>query len=307
MRYIWHLNCYYVLAMNKKMLLLVVGILLATAEIHQASAFVNPMRCGDTGDSLAGGAEAQGRREWAWKCFPDFRGLIKRHDKWVDENGGTRDGYPVIGVVDENGDFSNPHNWFAPTNPNAPCDFPTGYTIIGYCAAGCYTPDQMIWFNEGHISIGEAFKQKFQEIMTLTSSSDRNNLTFQVSPIDYFITDLIERAQTILTIHTLSGGSLKVTENHALVDSEGRMRSADSMKPGEGLITAQGEVDPIISIIPEQYFGKVYNVEVKTDNLTEKIMVAQGYLNGSVYFQNDITHMNRLILRSNLIADEIVR
>ncbi|MEI6806005.1 MAG: Hint domain-containing protein [Myxococcaceae bacterium] len=268
------------------------------------------MRCKTFGDSLDS-AQAIERREWAWKCFPIERWRINLHDQILDETTSQLvEGYPTFAVVADNDGtkISNPKNWFAPINRDADCAVPTDYKLITFCGAGCYTPEQKVWFKDGYEAIGEAHAQNFLEIMTLTSSSVQSDLKFELSGIEYFITDFIAGTHEVLNIYTLSGGSLRVTLEHPLVDSEGRMRSANSLGIGDALVMANGDFDPIISIEPEQYVGKVYNVEVKNKNPSEKIIVAQGYLNGTVYYQNEgIRELNRVILRSNLIPDSLVR
>lgn len=67
-----------------------------------------------------------------------------------------------------------------------------------------------------------------------------------------------------------------------------------------------GSPDRIISVSRERWFGKAYNIRPKTTDLLSNILVAQGYLNGSVRFQNEfVEDMNRIILRKNIPHDAI--
>jgi hypothetical protein len=280
--------------------------LLITALSNPAIATIDVFRCEDFKDSLSV-PEAEGRRAWALKCFPKFKGRILGH-KDMKEQEKLRPGYPTFGIWNEDGTPTNPQNWFAPKSGAEPCTFPEDYEILSFCAAGCYTPEQSLWFGGGYETIIDAKNRDLKEIITLSSASDRTHLDFKVSPIDYFITDLVPGTHEILTIYTLSGGHIRVTEEHPLVDGEGRMRSARSLKVGESLVTVKGDSDPIISIESGQYFGKVYNVEVKTTDKLEKIVVAQGFLNGSLHFQNEgISDINRVLLRTNFITDQMIK
>lgn len=282
---------------------LILTILLGTNFIH---AEINPSRCGTLGDSL-NAEEAIARRSWAMKCFPQFRGQIKTNDQFLNTANGTKtEGYPALAFVDDNGDVSNPQKWFAPKNASAPCDYPNGYTIVAYCSAGCYTFDQELWFSGGHLAIAEA-RNSETSVMSLTESSSMENLQWQPSSIAYFILDIVPGWHDILVIKTASGGQLRVTKDHPLVDSNGNMRSASSLELGESLVKSDGSFDQIVMIMPDEYFGKVYNLDVTKTKLIEKIVVAQGFLNGSVYFQNiALKDLNRVVMRTNLITNELV-
>lgn len=79
------------------------------------------------------------------------------------------------------------------------------------------------------------------------------------------------------------------------------MDTADKFKAGDALVALGGELDPIQSIESIIYFGKVYNVFVKSSVPQENIVVTNGYLNGSAYFQNEgAGNMNKTLLRKKL-------
>lgn len=138
-------------------------IFLSLLVSSQLFAVVVPMRCKTLGDSLDS-AQAIERREWAWRCFPAERWRINLHDKMQDDvTSQLVEGYPTFAVVaNEDGTkISNPKNWFAPTNREADCTVPTDYKLITFCGAGCYTPEQKVWFKDGYEAIGEAHAQIF--------------------------------------------------------------------------------------------------------------------------------------------------
>lgn len=286
---------------------LIIILMVGTVSFETMATF-QPARCGTLGDSVSQ-EDAPGRRAWAQKCYPQYRGIIAFNSRIRDAStGAERDGYPVIAKVDDNGVPSNPENWFAPKVESAPCNYPQGYFIIAYCVSGCYTPEQALLFTNGYQPIAAAQQQNSKEITTLSSSADLDKLDYTVSPIDYFVTDLVPGFHKILAITTASGGVIRITENHPLVDGEGRMRSAHSLTLKDSLVRQDGSLDRIIHIFPEEYFGKVYNVEVKGGNLVEKIIVAQGFLNGSLHYQNQgLADLNRIILRTNLISEALVK
>lgn len=282
--------------MNLKALFLLV--LIAT----QVFAAWSPVRCEKSGDSLDA-AQAKERFLWAWKCVPTFRLQLQENEEMMDDNRNIRQGYPTFakdsgaGVV----------YWKAPTDRNANCDIPEDFTIGRFCVAGCYTPEQKVRFKNSNEAIGNAYENELSEIIIVDASSELKSLKFLFSQVEHYITDLVPGTHDVLEFHMLSGGSLRVTYEHPLVDSAGRMRTASSLKIGEALVLENGDFDPIISIDAEQYFGKVYNLEVTNQNIAEKIIVVQGYLNGTLYYQNEgLREINRVIFRTNLIPDSLV-
>lgn len=251
---------------------------------------------------------ARERVKWAFKCYPYLRGSMP--DKvaiLIDAQSGNHlEGYPVFGEVDENGKVTKV--WQAPVTEDAPCTDAQKYGFLGFCAAGCYTPDQMIFFSDGPHAIRQAQQSSRQDIVTLSPEASLDNLDYQVSQLKSYTVDIKEYEQHILRITTLTGGELKVTLNHPLVDSEGVMRKAKDLKVGEALVREDGEFDAIQSIEKIAYDGKVYNVEMNDTETNNNIVVAQGFLNGSVHYQNaGAKEINRVALRAgNVIPTSLV-
>ncbi len=264
-------------------------------------------RCETIGDSLDTEEQASGRRSWAKKCLEGQTGQIElfsliEHDKK------GRAGYPSFAIINKDGTVSNPLKYFAPTDPEAPCNIPNGYTIVHACMIGCYTPEQQVLFDFGYYPIGLANERNLPFVYTVAANTTLEHPYFIKSSVAYYLTDIVPGIHDILEIVMSSGGSLSVTPNHPLVDGQGYMRSANSLNIGDNLVTEYGKLDKIISITPGQYYGKVYNLEVNNPNPAEKIIVAQGYLNGTTYYQNEgLKNLNRIILRSNLIHEELVK
>ncbi len=87
------------------------------------------------------------------------------------------------------------------------------------------------------------------------------------------------------------------------------MVAAETLKAGDSLMTAEGKADAITSIETVDYFGKVYNIDMGNEVIEDNIIVAQGFLSGTVYFQNEgLENLNRLILRnSDLLSDTMLK
>lgn len=71
------------------------------------------------------------------------------------------------------------------------------------------------------------------------------------------------------------------------------MRQAKALAVGSKLVRADGSPDPIVWIEISNVFGKVYNVGPVSVDYTSNIVVAGGYLNGSVKYQSIPEHHQR--------------
>lgn len=208
--------------------------------------------------------------------------------------------------------FSDKDNkpWIAPktfdtkTQPN--CTVPDSAKIFGICTSSCYTPDQKLLFNvagkQQYIPIIDAINQKQESIITLAPDSVLEKLIFSQAPIAHFVSELVDTNHKVLIFNTNSGGRLSVTFNHPLVASDGVIRDASDFKLGDQLIKADGTFDEITKIEEMIYPGKVHNVLPYGESTMGNIIIAEGFLSGSAYFQNDgVNYMNQKILRNNLL------
>jgi len=198
--------------------------------------------------------------------------------------------------------YENPLNWYAPKLRAATCsEFPTGYQVLGECTASCYEPDQKLLFAEGEVAIGEAVDKLQDQIITLTDDSTLDFMNLQSRKVKNFTRSATPTKHQILTITAQSGNQLKVTKNHPILSSEGLMIEAGDLKVGDRLVQIDGQTDAILAISEKEYFGRVYNIQPEADSQAGQIVVAQGFLSGSSWYQNDgYEYVNRLILRRNV-------
>ncbi|MBI1859500.1 MAG: hypothetical protein HYR96_01105 [Deltaproteobacteria bacterium] len=283
--------------------------LLATALLGTLAQAFNPQiqsdRCPITTDSI-GIPEVPGRFGWARVCFPDFEYYYKAVEQ-MSGNGG-RPMYPTFGKFDAAGTPTNPNGYRAGVSApasKAECGAPEGYTLVAFCQSGCYTPDQAILFSEGYRPIGEAYHQ-LNQVVAVDTSSTLDKLSFHNTLLAGFTRDIAPAQQEVLVLGTRSGGKLTVTENHPLVVPNGMMREASDLKVGDALVRQDGSSDPIVSIEKRSYYGRVYNVDVKSKDRLENIVVAEGFLTGAVSYQNEMkTLLNRRLLRDIIPAEFI--
>lgn len=268
-------------------------------------------RCTD--DSLTKG-EAVARVSWAFRCAEkqvrDYYATLghNRNDPYEDVifelrsawlltargKPKPRPAYPTFTTSDLK------KGWKAPTNNDQSCrvKVPAGFMIQAVCLASCYTPEERILYSSGFVPIQEAFQEKLQDIMIVSETSSLKNVSLEPSKVRLYVDSIRETDHKILVLGMESGGELKVTRNHPLVEGSGFIREAQDLTAGNHLVKQDGSLDRIESIETIDYFGKVYNVEPATDSLKGNLLVAEGYLSGSNWYQNDgYSNLNKRILR----------
>ena len=283
-------------SLNKHFLLGVVSLMLITQMSFAGSAPIMKSRCSE--DSLDNSQAAQ-RIEWAAKCG-HITGNERQYSLFDGGAPRPRPLYPLYGKEDMS------QIWIAPVDRNAPCNVPGGMTVVAFCTASCYTPEQEVLFPEGFIEIAKAKKDVMPDVMSLRDGSTFSNLKFASYPVESYTEEVRPTWQDILRFKMESGGTLSVTTNHPIVDENGIVKTADKFKVGDSLIHYQNGLDPIVSIGKDRYWGKVYNLAPNTKLPMSNILVAQGYLNGSSYFQNDgVDLQNRKLLRRS-VPDRLI-
>lgn len=229
--------------------------------------------------------------------------------------------YPTFGSLYDIYDPNNKQLWphpsqLVPGNPlncnlylnSAGTVLATGYNyfVNGYCEASCYTPEQKVLFPEGNVSIVDAVAQMKPNVVTLTPDSNLDGFSLQTNKTYSYTAEFRDTEHPVVVLTMASGGSMRVTTEHPMVTSEGRLVTAQTLKVGDELVKADGTFDPIVKVDRTTYFGKVYNLRPDTDDLVSNILVAQGYLVGSSLFQNDeVGYINRIILNKRVPMDLI--
>jgi hypothetical protein len=224
--------------------------------------------------------------------------------------------YPTFGTTADLNDATNYQLWPHPTN-TSDCSLyssATGtvssmsstYYVNGYCEASCYTPDQEILFEGGYVSILDALNARREDLITLSDDSTLDSIKMKKNSTYGYTVETRDTKHKIYVITTESGGQLRVTDQHPVINGEGRMVKAETLKVGHELVKADGSRDTIVSIEKTEHFGKVYNVRPVSEALVSNVLVAQGFLVGSSRFQNDdVGYMNRVILYRGVPAHTI--
>lgn len=257
-------------------------------------------------------AQAQARYAWALHC---------RSNPAPDAAGQSRPGAAYLtdaSVTAHNTASAAQRPWLFPVYFNyvgfAPWDvpdgagtdcylLPTSATNVGLCVAGCYEESTPLQFADGSMGIKAAFQAGKADLVTLAETATLDDIQFTENRVEAYTVDKYEDWQQIYTLSMSSGGTLRVTNEHPLLTSDGVMHQAQGLRVGDQLVRADGTPDAIVKIETDRVFGKVYNVKPVTEDYTSNIVVAGGYLNGSQRYQNEfLDQINALILRRALAA-----
>jgi hypothetical protein len=249
-----------------------------------ASGSVTDYRCEH--DSLDP-ATSRARLLWAGenKIIPAslvFKWLYRVENNQVVMN--ARPYYPMFGTW--NGRPNDTQVW-KPEDYGMPKHVPAGKVWVAICRASCLTPEQKILTDKGYMRIDKAEKRQHPSIVTLADASEMEHLSFQKSDVLKYTASFQDAFHVILSFHTQSGGTIRVTPNHTLLNQEGRIVEASSMKVGDSLVSTNSNLDRIESIRVTSYFGKVYNIRPTATDRKSNVVVAQGFLTGSDRYQNE--------------------
>jgi hypothetical protein len=280
-----------------------------------------PHRCSH--DSL-NNTEAKARLAWMQKCqnevpaikeflssYEDFQIYSNSKDK---KNPGTVGADPKLAsgrmlyptFMDRA--TSPEKKWLAPKTANASCNVPKTAYVAAVCVSSCATPEQEILVQAKanmklrYTPFIEALEQNHQFVATLQSQSSMSAKTVVKTKVDTWVTELVDTEHDIIKFTMASGRTLKLTPNHPLVSDDGTMKLASDFTIGDNLVALGGTTDQIVSLEQQKHFGKVYNLFVKSNDLHRNIVVTNGYLNGTAFFQNEgAKNLNRSLFRKKLI------
>lgn len=289
------------------------------SEVAVPGAWVEEKYCRDyvarrcSHDSLSN-TEAKGRYDWMVKCqdqLPVIKEFLASFADVTVSVGGKKVGLGSAGqelyatFMDR---AYNPEKaWIAPKKANAACTMPATAYVATVCVSSCATPEQQILAEDvvskklKYMSFIDAFTQQTANVGTMQSADSLNKNAVVKTKVDQWVSELVDGNHEILVFKMKSGRELRVTKNHPILDKDGSMKVAEEFKIGEALVQSGGTLDPIVSINEISYFGKVYNVFVQSNAPHKNVVLINGYLNGSAFFQNaGAKEMNRTIFRNNM-------
>lgn len=269
-------------------------------------------------DSLDLAASA-GRYKWMVKCAPSqpvIDEFLKRFgDMTVSGRSFGGSGRTLYATFMDSA--TTPHSvWKAPRKESDPCDMPKTVYVAGVCVASCSTPEQpiMAYANDGkggsdrqasYLPFIDAYSSNARYVSSL-KTADMGSKEIHRTRVDQWVTEMIDGVHDMREFVMESGRTLKVTPNHPLVAQDGTMKLAEDFSVGESLIELGGKRDRIRAINKFEHFGKVYNLFVKSNSLQHNVVITNGYLNGTAFYQNDgAKFLNRHLLRQRLVKGAV--
>lgn len=268
-----------------------------------------PYRCSHDSLSID---QAKARLQWMEKCRHEVPAIEEFLTDLKDSIRGSGEDERMVYkrryVYATFMDAATEKPWIAPKKVSAACKTPSTAYIAAVCVASCSTPEQQILGQaEGngkleYVPFQEAWQKNFKFVATLASQSNMSSKFVQKTAVDSWVTELVDSEHEIIEFRLKSGGVLRLTPNHPVVTDQGTLKEAEDFKVGENLIQHGGARDPITSLKRITYAGKVYNVFVRSSEIHKNIVLTNGYLNGTAYFQNDgAKFLNRRLLRDQLL------
>lgn len=171
--------------------------------------------------------------------------------------------------------------------------------VVGACSAGCYPPEQELEFGSRPVSIEHAFRSDARTVTALSSASEIGGTTFSEQLIESFVSG--ETNETLYTLIGQGSERLVVTGEHPMVSADGSLVPARRLRAGDALLGKDGGLIELAEVATRPYKGWVWNVRPQSRNKLDNILVAQGFLTGSVRFQNEWANETyRLTLRDSL-------
>ncbi|MDC3962714.1 Hint domain-containing protein [Polyangium jinanense] len=231
--------------------------------------------------------------------------IVNGFKKWTRTNLLPRPAYPTFGnAADVNTAkplFPHPTladcRLYFDKNGQHPLPVGDSFYVNAYCISTCYTPDQKVLFPDGEKPILDAMNELVPKMMTLSTGSTLESPELVPNEVYSYTRELHDGTHVIFVLKTASGGELRVTDKHPVIDGRGKVVEARSLKVGNKLIRPDGSFDPIVSVEKTLHRGKLYNIRPVTEDRVSNVLVTQGYLVGSSHYQNeDVDYMNRVLL-----------
>jgi hypothetical protein len=160
-----------------------------------------------------------------------------------------------------------------------------GLTVLGFCKAGCYTPEQKVLFNGAYSGVQHAYESGSTTVTGLTAGSTLRNMGFAEQHIQTYVAG--DTTEDIFVLTDKKGDKIQVTSEHPMVLADGTVVKAKTLQRGDRLAKADGSTAKLTSVTTFPFTGTVWNVEPASHDKAENILVGQGFLTGSVRFQNE--------------------
>lgn len=184
--------------------------------------------------------------------------------------------------------------------------FVPGLMMGNFCATSdCYTPDQKIQMGGEYVGIEDVANLESRTLTTLAAEATVENPMTLEQPIAAI--SWASGAQEIYVLEGAEGERIEVTGGHPMVLADGTIRVAKELKEGDTLAGEKGAIIALARIGTYKYDGKVWNIKPESEKKTENIVIAEGFLAGSMRFQDQWAHEKfRLFVRDAVKVDKLL-
>ncbi|EPX57947.1 hypothetical protein D187_004481 [Cystobacter fuscus DSM 2262] len=244
----------------------------STSAVAQLSA-----RC-SLDDQLTTTTSAQGRNAWSRKCgyISASREAFLNSENEYQVYTNACASYPTVQP-------GSTCAQYVPDNEAAACI--AGLVKLGSCVTGCFTPTQRVDFAGRQLPVPEAYANGMKEVTALTPAAQPGLLSFANQTIRAYVAG--DTQEDIFLLKTREGRSLEVTAEHPMLLNDGTMVKARTLKAGDTLMGADGKALTLSEVTVFNFKGQVWNVRPQSTDKAENVMSAEGFLTGSVRFQNE--------------------
>ncbi|OCQ20769.1 hypothetical protein A7985_13275 [Pseudoalteromonas luteoviolacea] len=253
-------------------------------------------RCGiqDSLDVFA----ALGRNAWALRC----KYLSPRtYDWFVNDDFGNKRSLPYYPSFTKPGNFAD---WIAaPRAKMASCET-HGYSPLISCVSNKNFDTSPFTFASGEFTIYDAYTQQVQQLVVVDEQATLDNLHYREDTVSITAKKAPVQQIDMMTIHTQSGKTLRITQDHPLLLAEGILKNAQYLNTQDTLIAHDGGLDQITSITTSTVTAQLYTTQLNTLDAARKgktqLVITQGFLSGYLADNGELDMGQRLVLRDSL-------
>ncbi|WP_245919022.1 Hint domain-containing protein [Melittangium boletus] len=163
-------------------------------------------------------------------------------------------------------------------------------TIGAVCKCGCFEANSLILTqNKQGVSAWVPAKQITSEtsLFSLNEEATLSRPSFNAKSIK--VSTKGEEKPALFVFELSNGHSLKVTQNHGMLLSDGRVVEARSLSAGAEFVALDGSLVRVNNLRFEYTTEDVHNFEVDAQDLAGHIIAAEGVLVGDLAWQNQLS------------------
>ncbi|AKQ67126.1 putative cell surface protein [Myxococcus hansupus] len=162
--------------------------------------------------------------------------------------------------------------------------------IGAVCKCGCFEADTQILTQDADGFRVWLSAKSVRSTTELISLDETTNLTTPGFLTRNIVAMSQGKESPSLFVFTLDNGrQLKVTQNHGMLLSNGRVVEAKTVRVGDEFVGLEGEIVTVRNLTFEHTAFDVYNFEVNAEDKAGHFLAAEGVLVGDLAWQNQLS------------------